>query len=419
MLLVQERFWVILIRSRLSFFLVVSLIYFTFFQEALGVFLQYFGLSFVAKLIPMVKYVIVLIFFSMLSSKIFKDNSFYYIFFLFFIILSFTIILSGGGNGVWGFFGKIIICIFLFFIGKYIRLHDNAGKSLDTLFFWLSGLTIIFGLFDYFYVYMVTDDSLLRIFKVGEYFNISKGDNIVNGLPGNLYGSYSLGWFAIRRLAGIFFVPLTYAYFAVFLLYYQLDHQRWILVILLLVTIALTFTRAILIPLSFILIFHFIKNAYGLVKLFLIPILGIFFLYILAYFYSDIIIAYNKYFMDSSGTIHMSAISNGINFPFVNIDLAEPGLSEGVWWTISKLGWVFIVLLFIMLVPFFKAALKSRFLLYALITYLFTSILSLQLFSPTSVLFFWIILGLVNNKMFKEYRKADRIENRLFIVKDS
>lgn len=266
---------------------------------------------------------------------------------------------------------------------------------------------------------MVTDDSLLRIFKVGEYFNISKGDNIVNGLPGNLYGSYSLGWFAIRRLAGIFFVPLTYAYFAVFLLYYQLDHQRWILVILLLVTIALTFTRAILIPLSFILIFHFIKNAYGLVKLFLIPILGIFFLYILAYFYSDIIIAYNKYFMDSSGTIHMSAISNGINFPFVNIDLAEPGLSEGVWWTISKLGWVFIVLLFIMLVPFFKAALKSRFLLYALITYLFTSILSLQLFSPTSVLFFWIILGLVNNKMFKEYRKADRIENRLFIVKDS
>jgi hypothetical protein len=395
------------------------LMYFTFFQEVFGILAQYLGLSFISQVIPTAKYIIIFVFFIAQGAKIIKDKDFYYIFLLIFIVLTFVIIIIGKGDGgdIFGFFLKIAMCIFLFFIGKYIHLNQDSGKSLDRLFVWLSVLTVISGLFDYFYVYLVTHDELLRNLKIGDYFSKIKNMDVIRGLPGNLYGSFSSGWFSVRRVGGLFFVPLTFAYYGVFLLYYQLERNRRILVTLLFITILLTFTRTIIIPVVILLAFHFFQKARPAVKLLLSFLIGGVLLCSLVCFYSELSTLFYQNMFDGSGRVHMGAINEGMKTAFINMDSDAPGVSEGVWWTMSYFGGIFIFLFFIMLLPFFKAASVRPYLFYSWVTYLLTSIFSVQLFSPTSVLFFWFVLGIESNKMFMEYSKDEKIENRLVNAK--
>jgi hypothetical protein len=396
----MNRFWTLNKKSINDFSIVVCFMYFVFFQEFLGVLAINMGFIFIPKLIPAAKYFTIVIAVVLLLPKITRDKTFSFMALIFFVILIYSVILSTESRGFHGFMFKIAICLLMFFIGKHIRLGIDAPVALDTLFWWLSVLTVITGLVDYFYVYKVTQDQLLKTFKVAEYFNTIKGDEIVQGLPGNLYGSFSMGWFTVRRLGGLFFIPLTFAYFASFLLFYQLEQRRWILVGLLFLTIALTITRAILIPVPVIIVFHLIRKAKPLFRMVLFSGLIIMLIIAVFIFSTEISELFHKYMLDSSGQTHLSAISSILSISFVNMDLTSIGLSEGVWWTIIRLGGIFCVLFILMLLPIFRAAKARTFLLYTWLTYLFTSILSLQVFSPTSVLLFWFVLGMINNRKY-------------------
>ena len=110
---------------------------------------------------------------------------------------------------------SLVLPVMLYLAGRTLPTSDGA---LERWIRWTLGLGLVLvvtGLIERF----ALDVQFWRsTVPIGAYLESVKSQqaHLVDGLPGNLYGDYSFGYFQFRRLCGVFGSPLTMGYYLVF-----------------------------------------------------------------------------------------------------------------------------------------------------------------------------------------------------------
>lgn len=283
-------------------------------------------------------------------------------------------------------------------------------------------LSTMFGLTDYFLDKFVGTAQWWRT-GIGftRYYTEIKhqGNKMLFGLPGNFYGSYGKGFFAVKRLVGFWGNPLTCAYsllFPALFIFFELmickKHTKkcfnnLVMFCVLMGGIFFSHTRAILFLIVILIVGYIFLNMNKKPGLFILTM----FAFLVALFlvdYSTII----KFIYDGSTAGHIEEVSNFLKD--IRISLFGHGISyagtatatgvgtESAYLTLIGNTGVFGCLIYLqMLLTVLNRLLKNfhhflpfgKAITFSMIALLITGMLSEQLFAYTTVAPFYIMLG--------------------------
>ena len=209
-------------------------------------------------------------------------------------------------------------------IGRNLPQKRSFSLFLKRYFSSFLFVVALLGILDY--VLDITCGTAFfwkNVLKVGDFFTDikSQSNRLVDGLPGNFYGSYGKEYFSQKRLVSLWISPLTAAYSLVFpTIYYwfallskrkmSIKNNIKIIIRVMTFTVAtiLTLTRAIIIPLILVLVILLYKKKPS-VRIPLIFV-SIFSLFIFCFIFKDKIISF---LYDGSTVGHINAISESIS----------------------------------------------------------------------------------------------------------
>lgn len=255
-------------------FLVVFLLYWTALQDILlGIFLNVTGsismtnILFYLKDILMVTLFIYTIFKNKFPLKLVLPI---FVFFLLIILYSSISIINGISmfKVLASIRGWLLLPFFLI-IGFGIKNKKKFAKKIVKFICSFLLFAAVFGIIDYIIdsFFFSTIPFWTKLIGLGNFHSIIKqqGDGLINGLPGNFYGQYGGDFFSQKRLVGIWGGPLTAAYVLTipcitFLLFSFVEMNKrkrieyFVKFIIVYIAIILTYTRAIIIPLTIIII---------------------------------------------------------------------------------------------------------------------------------------------------------------------
>lgn len=299
---------------------------------------------------------------------------------------------------------------------------NNYKELLDFLknkyFIFLIVIAFV-GIIDF---YISSKGFWREIIGIGKYTADIKeqANRLVEGLPGNFYGDYGSGFFTQKRLVSVWAVPLTAAYaLCIPFIYYLLSIKEFskkylkeiIYSIVLFFSIYLTHTRGILLPcIAIVLCFIIYKlRKYGY-KFFIT--VGVLLLFFIIVFWKSI---YIKIF-DGSTHGHIYSLITSVK----QINILGSGIGTfGVWSNIStenayftimgQIGliglilylWIWGVCIKVILNKANIDKLESTILLTSFV-YLFTGLISEQIFAFTTIIPYYLLLGTINNKKLME-----------------
>lgn len=141
-------------------------------------------------------------------------------------------------------------------IGHFIRNKKRFVKKTLPRFFLFYSILALIGIGEYLAdISFGTKEFWLNVVDIDNYMDVIKGqgDRLVNGLPGNMYGSYGGAYLSTKRLCSVWASPLSAAYNLVFpVMYYLVRFIRkkesgiFVLLFINALALILTITRAIL-----------------------------------------------------------------------------------------------------------------------------------------------------------------------------
>lgn len=295
----------------------------------------------------------------------------------------------------------------------------------------VSLIVAIFGLIEYIFLPVSFWTEIVPIFSFNQVVKYGNED-ISESLEyfGNFYGDYGTGYMSLRRLISLFGSPLTTGYFIFFsfIIYFVLvvdadesrkyglsQNNKYILLFLLIGCMIFTFTRGVLLPVIGLLVYHYGMKHKSILTFGTIIIIPAIWSII------DIDIIFQNLFQDASATGHLIELLQGIN-AFIDKPLGGGLGTAGAWAirfnedaigtesSILSLGIQLGIPGIIIFFTFWWYLVKKRFieilglnykyrqqqyrlLVYSTLGYLFTAIISEQLFTFTSVAAYWLYLG--------------------------
>lgn len=244
-------------------------------------------------------------------------------------------------SNVYVAFRSIALLPGCYLIGRNIIKKEKFRKFTKGYFNVFLTVVAILGIVEYLVDITVGDKTFWTdVIGVTDYFTDIKGqgDRLVEGLPGNFYGSYGQGYFSVKRLSSIWINPLTAAYSLLLptLYYWYQVLVRWknltpkekqsmlLHALLFAAALLLTNTRGIILPfLVCIVIFLFkSKSSFKYFALFAIFAGALAFVIVKM----DSLISY---LYDGSTMGHIDAIQSGLShMTFLGTGLATVGITS-------------------------------------------------------------------------------------------
>lgn len=114
---------------------------------------------------------------------------------------------------------NVILLPSFFIIGMSLNDMDSFKSFIEKKYLIIILISVIFGLLDYYIDSFVgTIDFWRNTIGFTKFYSDIKHQTgkMLFGLPGNFYGSYGVGFFAVKRLVGFWGNPLTCAYTLLF-----------------------------------------------------------------------------------------------------------------------------------------------------------------------------------------------------------
>lgn len=322
--------------------------------------------------------------------------------------------------------GVIILPCFIC-IGDAIIYKNKFKKVVVNKYFNFIVFVACFGIFEYFLDQIVGTANFWRnTIGITDFFIDIKGqeERIFEGLPGNFYGQYGNDFFSVKRLVSIWVNPLTAAYvMALPFLYFFIislqnrEFKNLAKAIILGVSIYLTHTRAIILTICFVIFLYLLMHPTPQRKLFLFVsiICGIIF----------IILFRNKIFAflyDGSTMGHINAITQSIENMGVSLfggGFGQVGIlglvgSESQYLTVlGNMGIVgLMVYLYFLVYPLLKVkkynhSLIGQTVFFIGIAYIITGFISEQLSAFTTIVPYYILVGLVFGETRYQLKKPE------------
>ncbi len=304
-------------------------------------------------------------------------------------------------------------------IGMGIADKNEFLKFIKTKLLGLFVVVLLFGMLDYILdVYVMSTIPFWRDFiNIGNYMTVIKGqgDRLFQNLPGNFYGQYGGAFFSQKRLVSFWGGPLTSAYVlclpCIYLLVELLKRKNnyflnkcFLLFGLTFLCIIFTYTRAIILPLCFVIflmIFYKKKNI-QIISFALMPIILIIIIInsnkILSYVYDASTIEHIR--QTTSSFLTLGFMGKGLGIYGVNGTIGTESAYLTCW---GELGFIAFLIYFcthIYLCYYFarksmttkSSFFTSMFLISSI--YLITGFISEQLIAFTSSCPFYILVGI-------------------------
>lgn len=417
-------------------FLICYLLVWVVFQDFfISIFYNITGLEFVSKLLLYSKDIIMIILFLDASLKIllnktkirkFKTIVIFSYSYLLFVGIYVLITLFNMNISFLSLFatlrGIILLPVFII-ISLGVDDYNDLLKFFTSKYFIFLIIIAAIGVVDF---YFSSKDFWRDVIGIGKYTTDIKqqGNRLVEGLPGNFYGDYGKGYFIQKRLVSVWAVPLTAAYvLCIPFIYYLMSIKEFsrkyikeiIYCLFLFFSIYLTHTRAIILPCIAIVLcfiaYRFRKYGYK----FFVPLGGIILVFIMIFWQS----IYLKIF-DGSTHGHINSLITSMK----QINLLGSGIGTfGVWSNISTensyftimgqigiIGLILYLSIWIITIKniIFKiintkkiSNLEITVIVLSLI-YSLTGVISEQIFAFTTIIPYYLLLGIINNKCLME-----------------
>ena len=306
-------------------------------------------------------------------------------------------------------------------IGMAIYDEQNMKEFLKSKYITLMIVSTVFGLCDYILDILIGTASFWRdSIGLTSYYAVIKqqGDKMINGLPGNFYGSYGKEFFSVKRMVGFWANPLTSAYtllipisilFVDVMLIKKVTKRNIFLLssfLILVVGVYLTHTRAIILLFGFCALFYIFMYMNKRPLLFIVSVVAmsgaLFFID-----YDQIV----KVLYDGSTYNHIFEVSNyitkngfsifghGINYAGTST-ATNVGTESTYLSLIGNIGLIgfslYLILFFRPLRLVIKRGKEDPVLVSIImcsIVFLITGFISEQLFAYTTIAPFYILLG--------------------------
>lgn len=329
-----------------------------------------------------------------------------------FLLFLFAVLVFPNLSSIVASIRSILICFMAISVGFYGLNKVNFHSFIKIITF----IAIITGLIDF-----IISDSLWFSINITDFITNVKNDPVINGLPANMYGDLGNGWFSTRRLVGLTGVPLTYGYLLIPIVVYWINILKYkptdyfvILVnIFLIFLLYFTYTRAAYIAVIITIYF----STKSIVKKLFIIIFPILLLITIPTFQDAIIRA----LLDGSTALHILSLIEGFNqITFLGSGLGQVGifaqrygsqefsLENSFLFILIQLGIPYFILYLIVFIIILKKLTDCHYFPFRsfFIGIMITGIVSEQLFSPTSIIISYMIIGYGISKSY-ERNKID------------
>lgn len=314
---------------------------------------------------------------------------------------------------------SLILFPCFFVIGAGVQDVEDINLFFDRSVLKLVMISCVFGIIDYFLDEIIgTKNVWTNVIGIGNFMTQIKGqeNTLVQGLPGNFYGSYGGEYFSQKRLVGMWASPLTAAYWLVlpwlycFIKIVNKEKRYMSYLILFTISIMLTRTRAIILTIILIGVFWGFKNS----KIFRqFSVVGLLFALLFVFNYRTRVASFLydgstaghmieffcalseiKFFGGGLGTFGIISVVNNI--------YGAQGTESAYLSIAGQMGWgmlaFFMILYFVPLFKIKRSYHKTVFenlIITSAIVFAITGIISEQLLAYTSIAQFYIWYGMV------------------------
>ncbi len=420
--------------KNLFYILIIFLLYFIVVQDfALSLIYKISGSSTFVKLLIYSKEIIFIMLFAYVVLFVRLPQKLLLAVLLFFVCVMFSgIIALVNGKGVMNIVENIRGVVLLpgfICIGYGIKDDARIINHITKKYMPFLVVCACIGIVEYFLDKTIGTKNFWRnTVGITEFYTDIKGQahRLVQGFPGNFYGQYGDEFFSVKRLVGIWMGPLTagYALFIPSLYYFILIFFKnkyrlkyFIALFLILFAIYLTHTRAIIVVFLFSALAFFVLNPTrrNLAILSVIAIFGLIFAVfnwdkIVAFIFDGSTIGHITSILDSLDTIEISVFGEGFGRYGVSGDVGTENIYLTLIGNMGLMGlslYVFIAAYSVYKVYKVKDGIWRRIALYVALGYFITGFVSEQLIAYTSIMPFYLLLGLTGKGEYQEKLTVD------------
>lgn len=396
----------------------------------LSILYKIIGNAVLINLIFYSKDVMLVVLFLWALKKIFRKNKYQMIIYIYLLIVVFAVLISmsKGDSTISSIIQNVRNVILLpcfCLIGYSIKNRNDFEKFITNKYFKWILISVIFGIADYCLDMTIgTADWWKTGIGFTNYYSDIKqqAGKMLFGLPGNFYGSYGVGYFAVKRLVGFWGNPLTCAYTLVIPLFYtflKIAEKRnfrkinkgnifsIFTFVILFLGLYFSHTRAILFLfgiIALVYIFLYMKKSPWLflctTSIFCIVLFMIDYSSIIKFVYDGSTIGHIQEVSNFLKQVRISVLGHGIDFAGTSsaTDIGTESAYLTLIGNVGVVGMIFYVIIFAVPIrKIFKSFSKNSTMRKAVglsgIVLMITGLLSEQLFAYTTIAPFYILMG--------------------------